>query len=306
MLKSLHKKALSQKKQTLSCHNIVNISQSTTEKIENIYLNEFLKNCINSSDHKININSKLFYTYFEKNNLYEIFFIENFSNKKILLPFIFSEIHNETHNEIFLYNNSFILYCKGEFKLIKEISSEISSDDILSFILQRYAITIDKVHKLSENQINELKNKYSLNKQKDSPQLLNLKKDKKPLVFLLFILTLLSIPLMHYNYFYDIDKSTYKIDEKLHTLEKRYTNLLEHKDKKKSSHIINTLLQIKNFELHLQSINLNKNKIHLFIDSKDKLLLLEFIDMYDGDIKINKLAFNSKTKKFNMEAIIGI
>ncbi len=306
MLKSFHKKAFLKTSPTLTTKNIINITQNTSEEIEEQYVKDFLNNCIKSENQKITINSKLFYTYFEKNNLYEIFFIENLNNKDIPLPFIFSEIHNNEYDEVFLYDRYFIVYSKGEFKLFKEINTEISSNDILNFILHRYEINVDKVHKFSNHEIDEIKNKYISNKQKSIPYMIDLKKDKRVFSLFSFTLFLLLIPLIHYNFFHKEENSNQKIDKKLQTLEKRYQNLIEQKDRKKSQYIINTLLQIKNNNLKLQSINLNKNKIHLFIESKNKIKLLEFIDKYNGEIKIDKLNFNEKTKMFDLEVSIVI
>lgn len=306
MLKSLHKKALIPQKATLYCNNIVNISQSTTEKIEPQHINDFLRNCISSADQTITINSKLFYTYFEKNNQYEIFFIKNFSNKETILPFIFSQVHDENINELFIYDSSFIVYSKGEFKLFKEISSELSIDDIKNFIVQRYEIVIDKTIKFSTQDIDLLQKQYKIDKGSSLPKLIELKKDKRVLWLFSFTIALLLIPLIHYNFLLTNNDTKYKIDKKITSLEKNYKNLFDKKDKRKTRELINTLLHIKKYHLKFQTINLNKNKIFLSLKSKNKLNLLEFVDTFKGKIEIDKLNFDKSTKKFNMEVSIVI
>lgn len=302
MLEKQHKKTFPPQEKHLNT-KIINFTQSTTEKIEKKHLSNFFKNIITSNDYKLSFSSKVFYTFFKKSNIYEIYLIDNYTNKDVPLPCIFIDIHNINSNELFITKNFFILYSKGNFKLLKEKTNEISEADIVNYIKHQYQLDIDKVHKITEEELNTIFKNYLKNNDYTNLELLSLNENTKSFYLFAFIFLCLVILTIHYS-FYLPNNNTSKTDKTIRILEKKYANLGKVKEREKTNYIVDILSLIKKYSLDLKSINLNKDKLHIFLESKEKLNLLEFVNKYDGNIKINKLSFKEKSNKFDMEAII--
>lgn len=302
MILSFHKKALnsSPTKQTTIHKEIINISKNTSEKIQNKNLNKFLETSLIDFKSNLDSNSKIFFSHFEDKNIYEIFLINGFTKADVFYPLIFSNMHDDKYNELFISQEYFVLYSFGQMKLFKNLN-DTSREDILEFIKQKYEVSIDKIHKIDADKEKELLEQYQLKKSK--PHFISLKRDNSIKYFLTFCFLVLLIPILHFNL---IHKDTLESNnEKLESsIKKRYTNILKNKESKKSKYLLNTISQIKSHSLNLNSITLNKNKIHLFLEAKNKSELLSFVDTYDGNIKISNLSFNPQNKYFNMEALV--
>lgn len=302
MISQLHKKA--NKLNYISNDHIINISRNTTEEIKQEYLEDFLKTTLLSSGYKLSNNSKIFYSYFKTAGIYEIYLIHNFKSNNLFLPCIFTKIYDKTKNELFLSDNFFALFEKGKMKLFKELSQHISKDDILEYLQKRYQIGVDKIYQLSHQDIEKFKQEYEKDKNRITPKLLALQRGFKPILLLSYTLFLTTIFAFHYHFISpNIDTSTLH-SKQLITLQKQYNSLID-KAKDKTSIVIDTLQKIKQYNIKLRSIHLNKNKIHIFLNSKNKLHLLEFIESFQKNIKINKLGFDKKNKNFSLEAVVA-
>lgn len=295
-----HKKELYQES------NLINISKNTSEEIEKRHLKDFFKTTITNSSHKITSKSKIFYSYFKESNLYEIYLIENYSNKNICLAFLFYEIHDKKYSELFITENFFCVFQNAEIKIFKEILDKVSQDEILEFLTKRYKIIIDKTHFIDLNTIEELKKRYIANKNKKEPPLIALETNKSLLYFFSFTLVVFLIPIIHFNFYHGSNKDSKITQRKISILEKEYNSLIDKKSTKNSKIIINILEQIKDFSLNLKSLTLKNKKLYIFLDANSKSNLINFVENYKGNIKINKLTFNQQNKKFDLEALIVI
>ncbi len=305
MITQLHKKANSNKHYYLQNQHILNISRDTTEEIKQEYLNDFLKNTLLSSGHTISNNSRVFYSYFKDAGIYEIYLINNFKTNSLFLPCIFTKIYDKTKNELFLADNFFALFEKGKMKLFKELSQSISKDDILEYLQKRYQIGVDKIYQLSHKDIENFKTEYENDKNRITPKLLALQRGFKPILLLSYTLFLTTIFAFHYHFISpkEIDSSTLN-NKTLAALQKQYQSLID-KTSNKTSVVIDTLHKIKQYNIKLRSIHLNRNKLHIFLNSKDKLRLLNFTESFKKKIQINKLGFDKKNKNFSMEAEVA-
>lgn len=302
MTLNLHKKT---KKAFSQEAHLTNVSVSTTEEIHKKYIKEFLRTNIQNSNLQITSNSRLFYSFFYESKIYEIYFIKDYTKKSIIPASVFYEIHDEKYIELFVTERYFVVFKHGELALFKDINDVTSNNEILNFIKQRYQIDIHKIHTIDSAKLKDIQQKYILNKDKKEPQLLSLKKDKSITYLFSFIIFVLLIPIIHFNFFYDENKNSKNLQKKISILEKKYSNMINNKNSKKTNQIITTLSNIKSFNgLILKTFILNKNKLHIFLESTKRINLINFTEQYNTSIKIDKINFNPHDKKYILEAEI--
>ena len=284
------------------------LSIEVTNKIDERYINSFIKTAIDTHNITTTKNSYYFYNFLELDLRYEILVFQKDLNKDIvLIPFIFygayygCDISNTT--DIFIYSNHFVVYKNREFLFAKKID-DISKEDIVLYVSQTYNLTIDNISIIKPSQFEHIKANYFKNPDLKEVKFYPLDEDKSFLWFIYFVI-LIGIIFLYFGYGY-ID-SRLSI-EKVEKPNKRIVLQLEKLHKIKTKHnfkaidkTIELFKYLKIEGIKLEQIKYIDKKVDLVLSHLNKKKLLDFVTIYDKRIDIRSIKFDKNENIYKMD-----
>ena len=291
--------------QVISSDQIKTHSVKVTEKIQNRYLKEFIKNSLENDNLTITANTYYYYTFLEEYFSYEIIFFEKTNKKFILEPFLFTAYyHNKDTKsiDIFLTHRYFVIYKNQELLLFKNISN-ISIEDLNSFIIQTYKIEVNNIIPIDETKLSKLKKEYLSNNTQKSITFIPFKYSHSFNIFLSFFF-ISSISLGYYLN----TKSNQVVEQnnpiELINIQNKYLELRQiykNNEKKPIDKIIRFFQYLKENSITLSTLKYQHTNINTTLFHKNKIHLLNSIADYQKEIKINSLTYNKQKQNYQMD-----
>jgi len=286
------------------------LSVKVTQKIEDKYLDKFIKTSISSNHISTTKNSNYYFNFIEDALIYEIIVFECYSPNSYLAPCLlygfYADCTTSDTTDIFLYENNFIVFQNREFLLLKNIEYS-SQDDVEIFVSQTYHLSIDNIVVIEKQQFENIKDQYF---EQPSSQLIKF----HPLIsddsfrwfkiftlFCTFIFVFLS-----YGY---ISSKMQPIQNTTHqdTSNKQLIKLKHIYNKHNFKAIEKTIelfkyLKIQNIKLI--SIKYENKKVEIVVSNEKKSKLLNFLTMYDNKVDIKFIEYQKDTNSYIMSAVV--
>lgn len=293
-------------------NKIKNLSVHVTDEISPKYLKEFIKTSLEIENLSLNIQNKIFLSFIEEIQTYEIYILESTLKLPLNIYQIFSTYYynNEsTSIDLFITKDFFTVYKNGIFYFSKR-NKDYSKDDILSYISFNYKIKIDNVYTIDDNSLEGIKENYLANfKKMKKLNYISFEENNSYKYFLIyiFILLILSSYMFYEKLNEDINCISKNNIQQLDNYKKKYQNLLNIKSNTNNitKDIIEFFNYLKIYKIYLIKMEY-KDGIHASIvaDCKDKLY--NFISMYDKKTKVLYIKKDKNIAQFVMEIKIDI
>ena len=284
--------------------NISIISKSVSEPINQQYLEAFLQTAIEGQGISFKSDSLVHHTFLPNSNHYEILIIEE---KQPILPSIFSVLYainnyDKNKTDLFICDDFFTLYQNGKFQFFKSTEPSLNINDIKNYIKQYYKIEVDNTFTINKKQIENIKRQYVQNINKvEQLKFDKLSNSKSGIYFICYLVLLLGI-----FYFNSSNNKPNTIvnNKQLQNAKLEYTKLLQQNEDNKKSipQLVDFFYQVNNYHIKLLNLKVDKNKIFATLQHKDKIRLLDFLDLYKKRPLLKHISFNESLKKYDMVA----
>jgi hypothetical protein len=267
----------------ISLSNIQNISIQTSQKISPQNRYNFIASSLQLHDISINNSSKIFHSFIEEVNIYEIYIASSQEMKNQIQTNVFAKLCKNTY-DLFILEDYFVVYKNKHFYLFKE-NKTYSVKDIKEYLKFKYKIDVLSEQYISQSKFKECQNDFLNNKSLKQYSFDNLKQSK---AYYYYILYIIIISVLTYNSFYN---------EKQIQIQKPIINL------KNNLYINEILMNINKYNIALENIIYNK-KYTVYLNSTNKNNLYKFLSIYKKNLQIK--SFFKNDKKYFMEIEIDI
>jgi len=284
------------------------LSVKVTEEISSKYLLTFLRTQISLNQIITCKNSYFYFNFSPQALLYEIVV---FTQKNDIYNYgilHFSEYCDEKYT-LFIAKEFFCIYENRKLLVIKQISNT-STKDITNYIEQKYKIIPDAIYELSQDKIENIKNKYK-NKKNDSieKELYKVNSDNSFKYFLYyFLLVFFGFGVLFINSYEEtllknkIDNKTF--EKNLYT--KDFTAYKKHKQQKISLVLIEIVNYIKKQNIAFENIEYINKELKLKLIVKDKEKLLNLLEYPKKKIVLKSIQFQKELKQYSMEILLDV
>ena len=180
-----------------------------TEKIKEKNLKKFINSSLKINNFDIKKSDKIFTTYIEELNIYQIFILENdykYFEFQVFELFYKDEIKKSF--DLYLCEDFFCLFKNGSFYYFQRFSLNLPIEEFIEFLNKKFSIKIENYRRFDNNAFEKLKNEYLKSDIKTSFKPIN-KKSNYEFYFYIFYLIILIILF----YFFYLEKITIKNSE---------------------------------------------------------------------------------------------
>ena len=241
-----------------------------TEKIKEKNLKKFINSSLKINNFDIKKSDKIFTTYIEELNIYQIFILENdykYFEFQVFELFYKDEIQKSF--DLYLCEDFFCLFKNGSFYYFQRFSLNLPIEEFIEFLNKKFSIKIENYRRFDNNDFEKLKNEYLKSDIKTSFKPIN-KKSNYEFYFYIFYLIILIILF----YFFYLEKITIKNSE---FLSNDFVSSKELKNKYQFSSFYENLdlllkkIESENLDLISYEFKENIQKIVLISDSKENI-----------------------------------
>ena len=241
-----------------------------TEKIKEKNLKKFINSSLKINNFDIKKSDKIFTTYIEELNIYQIFILENdykYFEFQVFELFYKDEIKKSF--DLYLCEDFFCLFKNGSFYYFQRFSLNLPIEEFIEFLNKKFSIKIENYRRFDNNAFEKLKNEYLKSDIKTSFKPIN-KKSNYEFYFYIFYLIILIILF----YFFYLEKITIKNSE---FLSNDFVSSKELKNKYQFSSFYENLdlllkkIESENLDLISYEFKENSQKIVLISDSKENI-----------------------------------
>lgn len=241
-----------------------------TEKIKEKNLKKFINSSLKINNFDIKKSDKIFTTYIEELNIYQIFILENdykYFEFQVFELFYKDEIQKSF--DLYLCEDFFCLFKNGSFYYFQRFSLNLPIEEFIEFLNKKFSIKIENYRRFDNNAFEKLKNEYLKSDIKTSFKPIN-KKSNYEFYFYIFYLIILIILF----YFFYLEKITIKNSE---FLSNDFVSSKELKNKYQFSSFYENLdlllkkIESENLDLISYEFKENIQKIVLISDSKENI-----------------------------------
>lgn len=241
-----------------------------TEKIKEKNLKKFINSSLKINNFDIKKSDKIFTTYIEELNIYQIFILENdykYFEFQVFELFYKDEIKKSF--DLYLCEDFFCLFKNGSFYYFQRFSLNLPIEEFIEFLNKKFSIKIENYRRFDNNAFEKLKNEYLKSDIKTSFKPIN-KKSNYEFYFYIFYLIILIILF----YFFYLEKITIKNSE---FLSNDFVSSKELKNKYQFSSFYENLdlllkkIESENLDLISYEFKENIQKIVLISDSKENI-----------------------------------
>lgn len=241
-----------------------------TEKIKEKNLKKFINSSLKINNFDIKKSDKIFTTYIEELNIYQIFILENdykYFEFQVFELFYKDEIKKSF--DLYLCEDFFCLFKNGSFYYFQRFSLNLPIEEFIEFLNKKFSIKIENYRRFDNNDFEKLKNEYLKSDIKTSFKPIN-KKSNYEFYFYIFYLIILIILF----YFFYLEKITIKNSE---FVSNDFVSSKELKNKYQFSSFYENLdlllkkIESENLDLISYEFKENSQKIVLISDSKENI-----------------------------------
>jgi hypothetical protein len=272
-----------------------------TEKINTKYIQDFVLTSLRKNGYILSHNSKVFYTYLDKINEYQISYFK--SDQIDYIPIV--ELIDVKHVEptLIVSSNFFAVFIDKSLYYFQKIESMMTLQEFKTYAQNRLKINIEHMEFINDKQLESLKNNHlqthlnyvqseSLNSIKQYALYLG------AVVLFTFMLTFFS--------FGDNNNSVQK--DELNFLQQQYNNLVINKkiSLNTSRRLLSLFNSMNQYELTLNQIKLDEKNAYLRLVSKDKKSIYSFIKHYQSTILVQSIQFDKSEVSYVLDASIKL
>lgn len=241
-----------------------------TEKIKEKNLKKFINSSLKINNFDIKKSDKIFTTYIEELNIYQIFILENdykYFEFQVFELFYKDEIKKSF--DLYLCEDFFCLFKNGSFYYFQRFSLNLPIEEFIEFLNKKFSIKIENYGRFDNNDFEKLKNEYLKSDIKTSFKPIN-KKSNYEFYFYIFYLIILII--LFYSFY--LEKITIKNSE---FVSNDFVSSKELKNKYQFSSFYENLdlllkkIESENLDLISYEFKENSQKIVLISDSKENI-----------------------------------
>ncbi|MDY3205651.1 MAG: hypothetical protein RBR70_11320 [Arcobacter sp.] len=241
-----------------------------TEKIKEKNLKKFINSSLKINNFDIKKSDKIFTTYIEELNIYQIFILENdykYFEFQVFELFYKDEIKKSF--DLYLCEDFFCLFKNGSFYYFQRFSLNLPIEEFIEFLNKKFSIKIENYRRFDNNDFEKLKNEYLKSDIKTSFKPIN-KKSNYEFYFYIFYLIILII--LFYSFY--LEKITIKNSE---FVSNDFVSSKELKNKYQFSSFYENLdlllkkIESENLDLISYEFKENSQKIVLISDSKENI-----------------------------------
>lgn len=241
-----------------------------TEKIKEKNLKKFINSSLKINNFDIKKSDKIFTTYIEELNIYQIFILENdykYFEFQVFELFYKDEIQKSF--DLYLCEDFFCLFKNGSFYYFQRFSLNLPIEEFIEFLNKKFSIKIENYRRFDNNDFEKLKNEYLKSDIKTSFKPIN-KKSNYEFYFYIFYLIILII--LFYSFY--LEKITIKNSE---FVSNDFVSSKELKNKYQFSSFYENLdlllkkIESENLDLISYEFKENSQKIVLISDSKENI-----------------------------------
>lgn len=241
-----------------------------TEKIKEKNLKKFINSSLKINNFDIKKSDKIFTTYIEELNIYQIFILENdykYFEFQVFELFYKDEIKKSF--DLYLCEDFFCLFKNGSFYYFQRFSLNLPIEEFIEFLNKKFSIKIENYRRFDNNAFEKLKNEYLKSDIKTSFKPIN-KKSNYEFYFYIFYLIILII--LVYSFY--LEKITIKNSE---FVSNDFVSSKELKNKYQFSSFYENLdlllkkIESENLDLISYEFKENSQKIVLISDSKENI-----------------------------------
>jgi len=301
---------ISNEKVLIPHNDTYHLSVDVTDKISPKHLNSFIKTSLETANQQIEQNSKIFISYIDNANIYEIYHIKTTSQNIYLIYQIFdyNYINNYTNSiDLYITKEYFIVYKDSKFYFAKK-NNNYQTTDIIRYINFHYKLDIDNTTILDNTQLLSLKEQF-INSNIPPYNYINFSSNNEFKYYIYYIVSILFISFSLYIYNTNHYHNSNKIDiqNKLTTIKNRYKYLKNYQIKKqyKVKELIKFLNYLKIYHIYTTNIKY-VDKLYTTIVANQKQQLYDFLSIYDKNIKIKSLKTLDGNKGFSMDIEIEL
>lgn len=287
----------------ISTDQIISLELDVSEKIDNNSLRNFVLTSLDLNNKEYSSSDLIYATYIEELKQYQILLINSRFPKAEFQVFELLYEKKSEGLDLYLSDKFFCLYKNGAFYYYQTIEFSLTIEEFLDFINKKFNTNINNYKKIQIEELEELKNKYSLSKKKNSLKNINKKKDNSFIFYIIYLFLLIYICI----YYIEQNKSSktekpiantshldYEKFKKNHTflsLENDFTGILNN---------------INKYALHVRSFDYKKPKIKIIIDSQNKDNLYLFLGEYKKNLISSSIYFDEKRKLYEVTAYVNL
>ncbi len=287
---------------------IKTIQVFVTEEINPRFMTDFIKTTLETNNISITKDIKVWSSFFEDINLYEIYIINSDKQSIDIFPNIFSIYYKDNIQstfDLFIVDNLFVVYKDMEIYCFKSIDNS-TAEDIKKYIEQLYNIKIDNTFTYNNEEFLCLTNNY-LEYKDDQKKLVFYSLDKNWIYKYFIYYTIGCLAVFSYLLYDNYNQKLVNTNQKFLKLQRKYQLLQKPPKsyKKATPQLINLFKYIKLENILVENIEYKNKQVKLTMMHQDKDRLLNFITIYSGDIKIDKIVFINDENLYKMEVRIA-
>lgn len=241
-----------------------------TEKIKEKNLKKFINSSLKINNFDIKKSDKIFTTYIEELNIYQIFILENdykYFEFQVFELFYKDEIKKSF--DLYLCEDFFCLFKNGSFYYFQRFSLNLPIEEFIEFLNKKFSIKIENYRRFDNNDFEKLKNEYLKSDIKTSFKPINKKSNYEFCFYVFYLILLITL-----FYFFYLEKITIKDSE---FVSNDFVSSKELKNKYQFSSFYENLdlllkkIESENLDLISYEFKENSQKIVLISDSKENI-----------------------------------
>lgn len=241
-----------------------------TEKIKEKNLKKFINSSLKINNFDIKKSDKIFTTYIEELNIYQIFILENdykYFEFQVFELFYKDEI--QKNFDLYLCEDFFCLFKNGSFYYFQRFSLNLPIEEFIEFLNKKFSIKIENYRKFDNNDFEKLKNEYLKSDIKTSFKPINKKSNYEFYFYVFYLILLITL-----FYFFYLEKITIKDSE---FVSNDFVSSKELKNKYQFSSFYENLdlllkkIESENLDLISYEFKENSQKIVLISNSKENI-----------------------------------
>jgi hypothetical protein len=287
----------------ISTDQIISLELDVSEEIDNSSLKNFVLTSLDLNNRKYSSEDLIYATYIEELKQYQILLIDKEYTKATFQVF---ELFYEDKSEgldLYLSNKFFCLYKNGTFYYYQSIEFTLTIEEFLDFINKKFNTNINNYKKIQAEELEELKNKYSLSNKKSSLKNIN-KNINNSFIFYLIYLFLLIYICIYYIEQNSTDKTEIPITNTSNLDYEKFKK--EHTFESLENDFNKIFRNIDKYGLQIISFEYKKPKIKIILNSQIKDDLYSFLSVYQKSLISSSVYFDEKKELYEVTAYVNL
>ncbi len=284
----------------ISFESIKLFSKKVTHKISQKNLAKFLKTTLVLENIELTQTDKIFFSYIDEIQTYEIYLISTDVKYPAIIPYIFGQYYeDDTKNSIdlFITNKFYTVYKNKQFYFVQP-NKGYATEDIKKYIKHHYQINIDNIYDITSNQLENLQIKYLQNiHYKKIIKPISIYDNNKYIYFIVYCLVVFGI-LGYYIFSLYFPKKTVTKLKSIPISTSVYI-----KQQNVTTNIIELFNYLKIYKIAIVKFDYNK-VLDLVLICKSKSKFYDFVTVYNKKVAIKTIKFEPNLQRYIMEVEI--